>query len=58
MAFVEALDEPLRRLALWKLEGYGNEEIAGKRMMDCGVRTVERKLSLIRQLWEEPPEAP
>ena len=50
---LQTLDEPLRRIALWKLEGYSNEEIAGKPMMDCAVRTVERKLGLIRQLWEE-----
>jgi hypothetical protein len=36
-----------------KLIGDINEEIAGKPMMDCAVRTVERKLGLIRQLWEE-----
>jgi hypothetical protein len=55
---LKVLDEPLRRLALWKLEGYRNEEIAAEQMMDCGVRTVERKLSLIRQLWEGPPAKP
>jgi DNA-binding CsgD family transcriptional regulator len=32
------------------MEGYTNEEIAAR--LDCGVRTVERKLKLIRVLWE------
>jgi hypothetical protein len=53
---LEPMDEPLRRLALWKLAGYTNEEIAGKDMMDCALRTVERKLKIIRQLWEPEPE--
>jgi DNA-directed RNA polymerase specialized sigma24 family protein len=40
--------EELTRLAEWKLEGFTNEEIAAK----CGrtVRTVERKLNLIRKI--------
>ena len=49
---LEALDETQRRLALWKLAGYTNEEIASEKMMDCAVRTVERKLALIRKRWE------
>jgi DNA-directed RNA polymerase specialized sigma24 family protein len=40
----------LRELALLKLEGYTNEDIA--RRLDCALRTVERKLALIRNLWE------
>lgn len=43
-------DEGLRRVALWKLEGYTNEEIARK--LDRSVVTVERKLRRIRQLWQ------
>lgn len=41
-------NEELVRLAEWKLEGFTNEEIAGK----CGrtTRTVERKLNLIRKI--------
>ena len=42
--------EPLRRIALLKLEGYTNEEIAGT--MDCSLRTVKRRLARIRQEWE------
>jgi DNA-directed RNA polymerase specialized sigma24 family protein len=44
------LDNRLQHLALLKMEGYTNEEIAAR--LDCGVRTVERKLKLIRVLWE------
>jgi RNA polymerase sigma factor (sigma-70 family) len=42
-------DEQLRTLALWKLEGYTNDEIAAK--LAVSRRTVERKLQRIRRLW-------
>ncbi|HEX8201974.1 MAG TPA: ECF-type sigma factor [Isosphaeraceae bacterium] len=50
-------DDSLRRVALLKMEGYGNEEIA--RVQDCGLRTVERKLGVIRATWlaDEPAAA-
>ena len=44
----------LRQLALLKLENLTHEEIAGR--LACGLRTVERKLRLIRSLWEEPAD--
>jgi DNA-directed RNA polymerase specialized sigma24 family protein len=44
-------DDELRRVAVWKMEGYGNEEIAAR--LGCVPRTVERKLALIRTLWNE-----
>lgn len=44
-------DGLLRTIALRRLEGYTNEEIAGA--IDCSLRTVERKLVLIRALWTE-----
>lgn len=44
-------NETLRQLALDKMEGYSNEEIAKRRSL--ALRTVERKLGLIRRLWEE-----
>ncbi len=48
---LEKLDDPqLRHIALRKLEGYTNDEIAAE--MDCTVRTVGRRLALIRDLWE------
>lgn len=43
-------DDTLRSVAVWKMEGYTNEEIAGK--LRCVPRTVERKLRLIRTIWE------
>jgi DNA-directed RNA polymerase specialized sigma24 family protein len=43
-------DESLQSVALWKLEGFTNDEIAEK--LDCVPRTVERKLQLIRTLWQ------
>jgi DNA-directed RNA polymerase specialized sigma24 family protein len=45
------LDEDLRQIAQWKLEGYTNEEVAQK--ASCGVRTVQRKLNRIRMEWME-----
>lgn len=48
-------DEGLRELALLKMEGYANEEIARK--LGCALRTVERKLGLIRAGWEEEAAA-
>jgi hypothetical protein len=33
-----------------RLEGYHNEEIAGQ--LQCTVRSVERKLNLIRAIWD------
>lgn len=47
------LPDDLRRVALWKLEGYTNKEIAGPDKLDCAERTVERKLNLIRQKWAD-----
>jgi DNA-directed RNA polymerase specialized sigma24 family protein len=49
---LERLDSPeLRDVALRKVEGYGNEEIAAQ--LGCGLRTVERRLCLIRSIWEQ-----
>jgi RNA polymerase sigma factor (sigma-70 family) len=44
-------DATLRTVAVSKMEGYTSAEIAQK--LNCTVRTVERKLRLIRQVWEE-----
>jgi len=41
----------LRAVALWKMEGYTSEEIAQK--LNCTPRTVCRKLSIIKGLWEK-----
>jgi DNA-directed RNA polymerase specialized sigma24 family protein len=41
----------LRSIALWKMEGYGNAEIAAR--LGCSPRTVERRLAVIRGLWRQ-----
>ena len=47
---LEMLGDPeLRQIALWRLEGYSNREIAGK--LDCTERSVERRLERIRSKW-------
>jgi DNA-directed RNA polymerase specialized sigma24 family protein len=45
----------LRAVALGKMEGYTNEEVAVQ--LGCGLRSVERKLKVIRSLWSQgdPP---
>jgi DNA-directed RNA polymerase specialized sigma24 family protein len=43
-------DDQLRSIAVWKMEGYTNEEIAAR--LGCAVATVERRLHLIRKIWE------
>ena len=49
---LDALDSPeLAQVALWKMEGDANEEIAAK--LGCVPRTVERRLRLIRSVWTE-----
>jgi DNA-directed RNA polymerase specialized sigma24 family protein len=48
------LPDDLRRIALLKLEGHTNAEIANIPEMDCSIRTVERKLKLIRDAWGVP----
>jgi RNA polymerase sigma factor (sigma-70 family) len=47
-------DERLRRIALLKLEGYRNKEIADR--LGRSVSLVERKLQLIRRLWCQKEE--
>ncbi len=44
-------DEALRSIAVYKLEGYTNHEIA--QTLHCSERTVAYKLELIRMRWEE-----
>lgn len=46
-------DGQLRQVAIWKMEGYTNEEIAGH--LGRSVPTVERKLAAIRTIWERGP---
>lgn len=44
-------DEEMRRVAIDKLEGFSNDEIAQR--LGKTTRTIERKLNLIRSLWEK-----
>ena len=47
-------DVTLRSVAVWKMEGYTNAEIADK--LGCVPVTVERKLQLIRRVWANERE--
>jgi DNA-directed RNA polymerase specialized sigma24 family protein len=44
-------DESFRQVALLRMEGYGNAEIAAR--LGTNVRAVERKLAAIRKRWQE-----
>ncbi len=52
---VELDDDLLRQIAVWKMEGFTNEEIAGK--IGRAVPTVERKLRRIRRTWAAEVDA-
>lgn len=45
------LDPGLRSVALLRLMGYKNREIAQE--LECTERTVERKLQLVRSIWDD-----
>jgi DNA-directed RNA polymerase specialized sigma24 family protein len=45
------LDGDLRRIALGKMEGHSNRELASQ--LNCGLRTIERRLEIIRRTWTE-----
>ena len=45
------LPADIRVIAVWKFEGYTNEEIAAK--LGYTVRTIERKVKLIRKRWSD-----
>jgi RNA polymerase sigma factor (sigma-70 family) len=47
---LDRLDPELRRIAQLRLDGYTNAEIAAQ--LGCALRTVERRLELIRQIWD------
>ena len=44
------LSDQLKKIALWRIEGYSNSEIA--QFHNCTERTIERKLALIRKIWQ------
>ncbi|MBS0263705.1 MAG: hypothetical protein JSS02_17310 [Planctomycetes bacterium] len=48
---LELLDDDVRPFALLRLMGYKNHEIATQ--MECTERKVERKLQLVRAIWED-----
>lgn len=48
-------DDGLQKVALWKIEGYTNEEIA--KMLGVSLRTVARKLDVIRTLWHKDTQS-
>jgi RNA polymerase sigma factor (sigma-70 family) len=48
-------DEQMRAIALRKLEGHTNAEIAG--LLGCSLATVERRLALIRRFWDREAKA-
>jgi DNA-directed RNA polymerase specialized sigma24 family protein len=48
--FGQLRDPELEKVALLKMEGYGLEEIAAR--LGCVPRTVQRRLRLIRHIWE------
>lgn len=51
LLFEGLLDDPsLSVVAVMKLEGFNNEEIA--RSLDCSIATIGRKLARIRKKWE------
>ncbi len=53
--FESLADDSLREVVRLRLEGYSNDEIA--RALNCGLRTVERKLAVIRKRWESEGDA-
>jgi RNA polymerase sigma factor (sigma-70 family) len=54
---LRGLDDPgLQAIAVAKMEGYTNEELGTQ--LGCSVSTIERKLKLIRRIWNRrPPDA-
>jgi DNA-directed RNA polymerase specialized sigma24 family protein len=44
-------DTTAQQIAVMKMEGHTHEEIADR--LDCNVRTVERRLKQIRELWQK-----
>jgi DNA-directed RNA polymerase specialized sigma24 family protein len=49
-------DSELENIAILKLEGYTNSEIASR--LECSERTVKRRLMIIRRIWHEAGVAP
>ena len=52
---IRRYEPELRVIAVRKMEGYTNEEIAAE--FQYGLRSVERKLAVIRNVWREASES-
>jgi len=50
-SLLDRLSPELQSVALWKMEGFTNAEIAKR--LGCVVGTVERKLRVIRTIWQK-----
>ena len=51
---LEQLDDTaLQAIAIAKMQGYANRDIAEQ--LSCSVRTIERRLELIRRKWDGSP---
>lgn len=48
-------DDTLKSIAVWKTEGYTNDEIATQ--LGVVLRTVERKVHAIREHWTSEPSS-
>lgn len=48
---LQKLDDDLREIAILRLAGYTNPQI--KSMLNCSLRSIERRLQLIRAHWSE-----
>ena len=54
---LEALADPeLRQIAMLRLEGYTNREIADR--FDCTERSIERRMERIRSEWSSYDDRP
>jgi DNA-directed RNA polymerase specialized sigma24 family protein len=52
---LEQLDPSCRDVVLLKLAGHTNDEIS--RQIACSLSTIERKLRLVRRIWDEHSKA-
>ena len=48
---LDQLEPALRQIAQLRLDGHTNIEIAARQ--GCALRTVERRLELIRRIWDQ-----
>jgi DNA-directed RNA polymerase specialized sigma24 family protein len=55
LRLMQLADAELHQVALWKLEGYTNLEIAAR--FQCTEKTIERKLKRIRARWESDTDS-